>query len=285
MNNKADSITISKDASTWLEVMLSLVRKPVGVRFLYDQNDYENCDTPEPKVAQQYCVAVKNATLGRSCKLGLNKISCLSGARVLGMLPASQDIIDQTEVKSGRRHFRMGLYADYGISRQVAKDMIYCQHHVLGVEIKPLEQFEKATPDVVIIIANSLNIMRLIQGYAYHFGQLKNIKMVGNQAICQECTSYPFEMNQPNISMLCAGTRKVAKWQDDEIAMGIPFNQLDKIIDGVKATSNLMDDNQTKKKIIERAENMNIGDKLDVKLSCNYYKGSFGTLSYHRNKH
>lgn len=284
MKSEASNITTSKDFSTRLQVMLSLTRMVVGVRFLYSQADYNNCATPEPKGAQQYCAAVKNATLGEACKLGLNRISCLSGARVLGILPASKDIIDQSDIISGRRHFLMGLYADFGVSRQIAKDMIYCQHQVCGVEIAPLQQFESTTPDIVIVVANSQNIMRLVQGYAYHFGQLKNIKMVGNQAICQECTSYPFEMNQPNISMLCAGTRKVAKWQDDEIAMGIPFNQLDKIVDGVKQTINLMDDNQTKKKIIERAKNMGLQNELHIELSCNYYKGSFGTISYHKNK-
>lgn len=283
MNINHDQTTHQMDQSTWLQVMLELTRLPVGIRFLYSQADYEACKTDEPKGPRPYCAAVKNATLGEACKLGLDHIACLSGARALGILSAAQDIIDPSDVTSGRRHFLMGLYADYGVSRQIAKEMVYCQHKVWGVEIAPLDRFD-VQPDVVIIVANSMNMMRLIQGYAYHFGQLKNIKMAGNQAICQECTSYPFEMNQPNVSMLCAGTRKAAKWESDEIAMGIPFNQLDKIIDGVRKTSNVMDDNLTKKKIIERAEKMAVQDQLEVKLSCNYYTGGFGTLSYHKNK-
>jgi len=284
MHNIEQPNNKSRDDNCWLEIMLPLKRQVVGVRFLYSQADYEQCTTPEPKGPRPYCAAVKNATLGEACKLGLKHIACLSGARALGILSADEDIIAPTDINSGRRHHLMGLYADYGVSRQIAKDMVYCQHSVYGVEIAPLANFTAYNPDVVIIVSNAMNMMRLIQGYAYHSGQLKHIKVAGNQAVCQECTSYPFEMNQPNLSMFCAGTRKAAKWEDDELGMGIPFNQLASIVDGLRQTSNVMDDNLTKQQILKRAEHRNMAEQLHVTLNSNYYTGGFGTLAYHKER-
>ena len=43
------------------------------------------------------------------------------------------------------------------------------------------------------------------------------------QALCEECTTRPFESNEVNISMLCSGTRCVAQWQKDELRIGIPL--------------------------------------------------------------
>ena len=57
--------------------------------------------------------------------------------------------------------------------------------------VRPLEDFTEA-PDVVIIVSYPRNIMRLIQGYTYHFGTAQGIKMVGNQAICAEATAHPY---------------------------------------------------------------------------------------------
>ena len=276
-------MTITQE-NLWLNVMLDLKRAPVGIRFLYDPNDYAQCTQPNPTVPVPYCVAVKNAAMGKPCKLSLEHIACLSGARVLGLLKPEDDIVDFNDIISGRRHAQMGLYADYCISRQVAKDMTYCAHKVYGVEIAELSLYQSYQPDIVIIVTNPLNAMRLIQGYAYHYGQLKNIKVTGNQAFCQECTSYPFETNQTNISLLCSGTRRVARWDDEEMGIGIPYNQLEKIVDGIRQTATPMADNNAKERIFARAQAKNVTEELNLKHNNNYYTGGYGTLAYHKHR-
>ncbi|WP_167519387.1 DUF169 domain-containing protein [Intestinirhabdus alba] len=268
----------------WLNIMLELKRAPVGIRFLYDKNEYNNCSTPELSAPLPYCAAVKNASTGIPCKLTLQQTACLSGARALGLLKAQDDIVSPDDIISGKRHHKMGLYADYTISRQIAKDMVYCAHHVYGVEIADLALYTEYNPDIVIVITHSANAMRLIQGYSYHYGQLKNIKVTGNQAVCQECTSYPFEMNQVNISLLCSGTRQVAKWDEDEMGIGIPFNQLGNIVDGLRQTSNPMDNNKSKKTIMRKAASQGVAAEIDLQLGRNYYTGGYGTIEYHKRK-
>ena len=68
-----------------------------------------------------------------------------------------------------------------------------------------------------MIAANPFNVMRIVQGYAYHYGMLKNVNMIGNQAICLECTARPYVLKDMNVSVLCIGTRhrlagKMMKW-------------------------------------------------------------------------
>lgn len=268
----------------WLEAMLDLARQPVGIRFLYNDELYNRCETAEASAPLPYCLAVRNASLGTACKLNIKKMACLSGARALGILKSDEDIVSLNDISSGHRSYQMGLYANYAISHQVAKDMVYCQHQVQGIEIKPLSLYTESHPDVVIVVTNSLNMMRIVQGYAYHFGQLKHTKVTGNQAICQECTSYPFERDQVNFSFLCSGTRHVAKWREGEISIGIPFHYLDKIIDGICQTANPMDSNKAKKLILEKTAKYGLSDQIDIKLGNNYYTGGYGTLEYHRRK-
>ena len=76
--------------------------------------------------------------------------------------------------------------------------------------------------------------MRITKGHAYHNGPIKNVQFSGMQAICEECTTLPFENNEVNISMLCSGTRCVTQWKKDELGIGIPFNKLPLIVDGLK---------------------------------------------------
>nr|WP_160251024.1 DUF169 domain-containing protein [Mixta theicola] len=284
LNNISSGRYSVRNDALWIKVMLELKRAPVGIRFLYDKDEYDSCPTAELSGPLPYCAAVKNAAAGIPCKLTLRQSACLSGARALGLLKPQDDIVHPNDIASGKRHYNMGLYADYAISRQIAKDMVYCNHQVYGIEIAELALYTDYHPDLVIIIANAASAMRLIQGYCYHYGQLKNVKVAGNQAICQECTSYPFEMNQVNVSLLCSGTRQVAKWDNDEMGIGIPFNQLDKIVDGIRQTANPMENNKSKKSIQRKAALYGVADQLEIELGSNYYTGGYGTIEYHKRK-
>ena len=47
-----------------------------------------------------------------------------------------------------------------------------------GVEIAPLSDYVSYDPDVVIMITNPYNAMRITQGYAYHNGPIKNFNLM-----------------------------------------------------------------------------------------------------------
>ncbi len=257
--------------SLCLETLLELERKPVGIKFLLSETDFESSKLLIHSNGMPYCTAIRNAGNGHKYKMDAAHCSCIAASRALGMVDIAE------EVSSGIRHANLGVYKNLCISRSVAKDMVYCNHKCVGVEIMPLEDFEERDPDIVIIVTNPFNSMRIVQGYAYHFGQLKNIKMSGMCAICQECTSYPFEENMMNISMLCSGTRCVAQWGKDEMGIGIPYHYIDKIVNGILNTVNPMENNKDKKIIDNKLNSSGLKNKLEITYNQNYYRGAYGT--------
>lgn len=130
-------------------------------------------------------------------------------------------------------------------------------------------------PDIVIIVTEPFNMMRIIQGHTYHNGQVKNIKLAGMQAICQECTSYPFEINDINISLLCAGTRMLAQWKEDELGIGMPFHKFSGIGDGIERTVNSLERNKNKKEIEKRIKENNLNNPIEIIYNKNYDDGAY----------
>ncbi|SFH65785.1 Uncharacterized conserved protein, DUF169 family [Tindallia magadiensis] len=264
-------IPVKKKLCVLFESLLSLDRKPIGVKFLLTEDDYEASTSFEYKSGMPYCTAIKNASKGSHYKMNMENSSCVAASRALGFTEISEESL------SGSRHEKLGVYKNLCISRSVAKDMVYCQHRCTGVEIKPLDAFQKDEPDVVVMVTSPYNAMRIVQGYAYHFGQLKNIKMAGMCAICQECTSYPYETNSLNISMLCSGTRCVGQWSENELGIGFPYHYFESIVEGLIQTTNPMEDNKSKKKIAQRLSDHGLASSLEIKPNDNYYRGAYGT--------
>ena len=148
--------------------------------------------------------------------------------------------------------------------------MTFCSHKPYGVMVKPVEEYEEE-PDVVLVVTNPYNGMRIMQAYTHVFGFNTAFKMAGNQAICSECTAFPFESNDINVSLLCSGTRFKAKWQDEEIAIGFPFNQFLPIVRGLYATLDPIEPNEKKAEIEARCR------KLDRAVPEIHYDGNYYT--------
>ncbi len=232
---------------------LAIERKIVGVKFLFTKEEYELADAKPAKSKIPYCVMVKLATGGTGLKATLELSGCGGGTRAIGLEMPSDNF------KSGCEYNSFGLYQDLAIAKNVVNNVTFCKHKIYGVMTKPLEEFSEA-PDVVIIITNSYNTMRIIQGYTYKFGTQTNFKLAGNQAVCSECTAYPFESNAINISMFCSGTRYLAGWSKEEIGIGLPYGKFVEMADGVYLTVNGSEQNQAKEIIKQNLVDKNIAD-------------------------
>ena len=83
-----------------------------------------------------------------------------------------------------------------------------------GVEIAPLSDYVSYDIDVVILITNPYNAMRITQGYAYHNGPIKNVQFSGMQALCEECMTRPFEKRGKHLHAMfrdemCSAVKKM----------------------------------------------------------------------------
>jgi len=255
----------NKMSVTKLNCALELERKIIGVKFLFTKEDYNNSDAKQVKSKLNYCVMVKLAMSGYGLKATGDLIECIAGARALGL----KEMDDYH--KTGQNGKRLGLYRDGITSKNARDNMSYCDHKVYGIMVKPIDDYNEE-PDIVIIVSNPYNVMRIVQGYSYYYGVQPNYKMSGNQAICSESTACPYISNDINVSMMCIGTRHRAGWKDNELSVAFPFNRLDNITEGVMKTVNIMDSNE-KKQIIEKKLHEKSID-LEIKYNANYYNNN-----------
>lgn len=253
----------SKNIFNIFHAALDLNRKVVGVKFIFNENKFNEIDIDMLKSKVTYCYMIKLATMGKEFKASKENFKCLASARALGIISSGN------YVNSGQHYSKHGLYNSLATSKSVQGDITFINHSIYGVEIRPLREFIEE-PDIVIIIANPYNMMRIIQGYTYKYGVHKNIRLSGNQGICSECTATPYEINDLNISTLCSGTRFFGKWDESEMAIGFPFNMAEDIANGVLKTINPTEPNY-KKKDIERK----IKDIRELDVNIEYDKNYF----------
>lgn len=252
----------------WLDALLDLPRQPVGIHFLIEKEDYDAFPAEEPKNRMSYCTLVRKATQGKAQKVHLGHMACGGGATALGLSEPT------AQMKDGTRRLKQGAYKDLGVCRKMSKNMVYCCHKAYGVGIVPLKNCP-VPPDVVIFVCNPFNAMRISQGYAYNNGHVSNISFSGMQAICQECTSRPFELDSINMSMMCSGTRMLAGWQKDELGIGMPYHLLGQVIEGLKETVNPLERNREKGEIARRMEEKGLKGQIEIVMNKNYDDGCY----------
>ncbi|SHI67542.1 DUF169 domain-containing protein [Lutispora thermophila] len=242
-----------KNALDKLNISLDLNRKVVGVRFLYTKKEFLEADAKEARTKIPYCVMVKIATHGFGLKATLETSGCGGATRALGLEKP------KPEFESGCEYHSFGLYKDLTIAKNVVDNITLCKHEIYGVMVKPLEAFNE-NPDVVIIVTDAYNGMRIVQGYTYSYGTKTDFKLTGNQAVCSECTAYPYEKDSINISMFCSGTRYLAGWETTEMAVGLSYSKFLGTAEGVFRTINGAEGNSAKKHIKKKLEMTNLSN-------------------------
>ena len=197
-----------------------------------------------------------------SLKACRNDFRCKSGPRILG--------IDGSDPKNshGENWARLGLYKDGDLSREIREELLYLPEAHYGVAVSPIEKLEDF-PDTVLFIVNPYQAMRILQGYAYFYGSPKSLRMIGNQALCQECTARPFGTKDLNVSLLCIGTRHRTGWKDEEMAVGLPKEQFTSVVEGLMQTLNPMESDANKRIIEKKLQKKGI--PFSVRYGYNYY--------------
>ena len=96
------------------------------------------------------------------------------------------------------------------------------------IEVAPAKDMEN--PDIVLAILNPRQLMDL----AMLLGGIE-AKFEGNRAVCGEATAVPYMNKKPNISPLCGGSRKFAKYTECELIFGAPPETMEKLEEKIKA--------------------------------------------------
>ena len=228
MESRFSTYSAAVDA---LDAALALERQPVGVKIFRSSDEFASFDAPEPRVAAYYCALTKLAARGYRFKLAPSHFKCGASAIALG--------IEQADDPAARAdsYVACDLYRDRDVAAGALGGSPQLAPGVVGVVVAPLASFTAAeAPDVVIIVASAYTAMRLVQGYSFHHPDGASARMRGMHGICGESTAAPLLANELTMSLLCSGTRFIAKWRDDEVAISLPAAQFAELVDGVLAT-------------------------------------------------
>ncbi len=247
-----------------LAMAIGLSRQPVGVKLILSPEEYEQADYPEPKTQLAYCSLVERASRGKAMKTKQVHHKCDGGTTALALESSNE------RIESGLEYFSYNLYASPAVARRIRQGVPGLYRYdarTYGIITAPLAEME-IIPDVVIIIANPYQVMRLTQGNVYHSGERLNISTAAMQAICAEITIQPYLTGKMSLSPLCPSTRMLAGWKDDEMAVGLPFEQFIRTVEGVIATINSTDIKKRKEQIMERFQDR--GKILDLSLDNDY---------------
>lgn len=240
-----------------LNLALDLKRQVVGVKFLYTWAEFQDSPLPQFQRRTRFCYMVMLASQGERFKSDLSNFGCGCSREALGI-----DAEDPTTT-SGEMYYGCGLYATRAIAKQVQDAVLRIPQHIHGIEVGPLDQLKDA--DLVILVANAFQMMRIIQGYVHFFGTPKHLGMAGNQGVCSDLAARPYVNNDLNLSVLCAGTRRACRWGEGELGIGMPINQFAPVANGVIQTLNGIEYPEAKVKILSRLEDpLELGITIDL---------------------
>lgn len=255
-----------KELAQRLSCAIDWPRQFVGIRFLFTEDEFKQCDAVELKKPIHYCQMVRAATRGNAVKAAAEAHGCPAASCALGITKANE------YHRSGRRAFQNQLYHDLGTAKFSRDRQTLCDHTAFGVLVKPLSLYEPAEPlpQVVQIITNPYYAMRIIQGYTYYYGIRTGFKMSGLQAVCSESTAYPYMSNDINLSMLCGGTRLFCKWDDSEVDVSLPYSKFPLTVEGVLRTMNLEDPDEKKAVARKKLKENHMAEEFPLEDGFNY---------------
>ncbi len=253
-----------KVVEQYFQAYLGLDHHMVGVKLLETQVEYDQCQAEERKGRAFYCQLIKKASSSYMTKAALPNFSCDTSARILGL----KDYYEEKEGIDG--WYQSGLYADEAIAEVQHRSVQPVTRPNYGVLVGSLNLIG-LQPDLILLACNPNQAMRLIQAYTYGFGFKKDMKISGQCGICFESTALPLADKDLTISLLCSGTRFLSQWPDHTMMVSFPFNMVDKILEGLGATAQHVEPDQSKDLILDRLEELGLKELGQMKASQAYY--------------
>lgn len=237
-------LTRSELESAYYSYLL-LTRRVVGVKLYDDATSYNKINLPRRKGSASYCQMIKMASAGKVIKADNDNFSCDTSARVMGLRP----YYDEEEGLQGWED--SGLYSSRKEATTLHETVQPVRQATSGIITGPLSKLPDS-PDIIMIPCTPYQAMRIIQGYTYHYGFKKDIKMSGQCGVCFESTALPLREQDLSVSLLCSGTRYICKWPEDTMMVAFPYSMAAKILDGIVHTAQRCEPDTYKHRIMKR---------------------------------
>jgi uncharacterized protein (DUF169 family)/NAD-dependent dihydropyrimidine dehydrogenase PreA subunit len=199
--------------SAMVERILRLRWKPVAISLIPQGAPLPAI--PKPRTKLRYCQSLMAARRGKSLLMTADCHACPDGTSILGLTEIPP------KLASGELYIRFGKLASIEAARQMV------------AERPRLPQRSIQATLVIAIIAQPEQMMWLCMAAAYFTGRNFNFKVSGYNAQCVETTLLPYATGQINISLGCYGCRASSDIGDDLMFMGVPYEQMPQLIQGL----------------------------------------------------
>jgi uncharacterized protein (DUF169 family) len=162
---------------------------------------------------------------GESFYTGPGNHECDGGAYSCGLIEPSE------RLKTGEFLAKMGLFGSNRAAGRFIRSIPRLDFGTVKVvSFAPLEK-TKIEPDVVVLICNATQGMKIAEAVAYESG--KNATGLTGPPICSAVVAFPYLTGEVVYSLGDMGARRSMKVKDDDIFVGIPAELLPDIVNNL----------------------------------------------------
>ncbi|MCL2116049.1 MAG: DUF169 domain-containing protein [Methanobrevibacter sp.] len=192
---------------------LNLKNSPVAIKFILKKENIPE-DIAKINNKLRHCEMVKIASEGEIFYASSDEQLCKGGSSALGLEELPE------KIKSGEFYYELGRFKSIGSAKRTLDKIPKIDLNSYGIIYSPLELAD-FQPDVVVILANPQQAMKLSQAIVYTLGGRVEADFSGIQSVCADAVAGPFINQRPNISLGCTGSRKYAEINDEELIIGL----------------------------------------------------------------
>jgi len=196
-----------------LKERLGLNKSPVAIKFVLREEDipegiekiYENI---------RHCEMVQKAAQGEIFYSTSEEQMCKGGASAIGLMETPE------KIKTGEFYQSLGRFSSLGSAKRTMESIPKIDSMMKAIIYAPLEKVN-FDPDVIVVISNPAQAMKLAQAMVYTRGGRVESSFSGIQSVCADAVAGPFVNNTANFTLGCSGSRQFAGIKRDEVIVGM----------------------------------------------------------------
>ncbi|HII81075.1 MAG TPA: DUF169 domain-containing protein [Methanosarcina sp.] len=166
-----------------------------------------------------FCELVQKARMGE--KFRISGQGCSPGDYILGL----------SEKSPAEYYLRSGRYGNAQAAEKAALSLPRLKRKFCSIVIETLS-LNRENFDVLILFLKPERAMRVVQANAYSGGKRTVMDTMGAASICGDCTVLALEQGI-GLSFGCKGSRKHSGYGDFEVPIGIAFEKIEEIEEGL----------------------------------------------------
>ncbi len=227
MENTCEVTNVSyASISGELKEKLGLEKSPVAIKFILREKDLpegiEKLDKPI-----RHCEMVQKAAQGAVFYATFEEQACKGGAAAIGAGEAPE------KLKTGEFYYDLGRFSSLGAAKRTMDAIPKIDIRSYAIVYAPLEKVS-FDPDVIVVIANPAQAMKLSQALVYTLGGRVEADFAGIQSICADAVAGPFTRKTANITLGCSGSRQYADIKENEVIIGLNAENIGCVVNALQ---------------------------------------------------